>query len=99
VSVRQPHKCIEAWLACDRSHRVAANPTCAWGYKRCGIASKMADKTYLVRLKPPRRDIYWVVAASAEIQGEHLVFLDSKGKLLILVLLEIVESWIETERA
>jgi hypothetical protein len=58
----------------------------------------MADKTYLVRLKPPQRDVYWVVAASAEIQGEHLVFLNSKGKLLVLILLEIVESWIETER-
>ncbi len=58
----------------------------------------MADKTYLVRLKPPQRDIYWVNAESAEIQGEHLVFLNSKGKLLALILLEIVESWIETER-
>ena len=58
----------------------------------------MADKTYLVRLKPPQRDIYWVTAESAEIQGEHLVFLNSKGKLLVLILLEIVESWIETER-
>ena len=58
----------------------------------------MADKTYLVRLKPPQRDIYWVTAESAEIQGEHLVFLNPKGKLLVLILLEIVESWIETER-
>jgi hypothetical protein len=57
----------------------------------------MADKTYLVRLKPPQRGIYWVTAESAEIQGEHLVFVNSKGKLLVLILLEIVESWTETE--
>jgi hypothetical protein len=58
----------------------------------------MAEKTYLVRLKPPQRDTYWVTAESADIQGEHLVFLNSKGKLVVLILLEIVESWIETER-
>ncbi len=58
----------------------------------------MTDKTYLVRLKPPQRDIYWVTAERADIQGEHLVFLNSKGKLLVLILLDIVESWIETER-
>jgi hypothetical protein len=52
----------------------------------------MADKTYLVRQKPPQRDIYWVTADSAVIQGEHLVFLNSKGKLLVLILLDIVEA-------
>ena len=58
----------------------------------------MADKTYLIRLKQPQRDVYWVAAESADIQGEHLVFLNSKGKLLVLILLGIVESWTETER-
>ena len=36
-----------------------------------------------------------VTAASAEIHGEHLVLLDSTGKLAALFLLEIVESWSE----
>jgi hypothetical protein len=59
----------------------------------------MADKTYNVRLKPPQRDVYLVTAERAETHGEHLVFLNSKGKLLVLILLEIVESWTETGHA
>jgi hypothetical protein len=59
----------------------------------------MADKTYVVRLKPPQRDVYLVVAERAETQDEHLAFLNSKGNLLGLILLEIVESWIETGHA
>ena len=60
------------------------------------MVSKMADKTYLVRLKPPQRDVYWVIAERVEIHGEHLVFLNAQGKLLVLILLEIVESWTES---
>jgi hypothetical protein len=63
------------------------------------MVSKMADKTYLVRLKPPQRDVYCVIAVSVEIHGEHLVFLNSNGKLLVLILLEIVESWTESADA
>jgi hypothetical protein len=59
----------------------------------------MADKTYFVRLKPPQRDVYWVIAERVEIHGEHLVFLNGQGKLLVLILFEIVESWTETEAA
>jgi hypothetical protein len=60
------------------------------------MVSMMADKTYLVRLKPPQRDVYCVIAECVEIHGEHLVFLNSQGKLLVLILLEIVESWTES---
>jgi hypothetical protein len=38
-----------------------------------------------------------VIAASAEIHGEHLVFLRSDGRLAALIVLEIVESWSEFE--
>jgi hypothetical protein len=34
-----------------------------------------------------------VTAVLAEILGEHLVFLNSDGKLAALFLMEIVESW------
>lgn len=53
----------------------------------------MADKTYLVRLKPPSLALQQVVAAKAEIQEGHLVFINSDGKLAALFLVEIVESW------
>jgi hypothetical protein len=58
----------------------------------------MTDKTYLVRLKPRELGIHFVVAASAEIHGEHIVLLNSDGKLAALFLLEIVENWTETGR-
>jgi hypothetical protein len=53
----------------------------------------MADKTYLVRLKSPGLGPQRVVAAKAEIQEDHLVFVKSDGKLAALFLLEIVECW------
>jgi hypothetical protein len=56
---------------------------------------RMADKTYLVRFKPPEISTQPVVAERAEIHGEHLVFLNSKGQLAALFLMEIVESWSE----
>jgi hypothetical protein len=55
-------------------------------------AIQRAGRCWSTPSKPAGR-----IAESAEIQGEHLVFLNSKGKLLVLILLD--ESWIETERA
>jgi hypothetical protein len=57
----------------------------------------MAVVTYRVRFKAPDLRADLVVAASVQIQGEHLVFLDSDGKLVALFLLELVESWSEIE--
>ncbi len=81
---------------CDQSYRVNGHPTCTGDYAGNGMVSTMADKTYLVRLKPPQRDVCCVIAESFEIHGEHLVFLNSKGKLKALILLEMVESWTES---
>lgn len=58
----------------------------------------MLDKTYVVRFRHPEVSAQLVAAASAEIQGEHLVLLDSQGKLAALFLMEIVESWTELPR-
>jgi hypothetical protein len=55
----------------------------------------MPDKTYLVRIKSPSDALQHVRAAATEIHGDHLVFLNSEGKLAALFLLEIVESWNE----
>jgi hypothetical protein len=38
-----------------------------------------------------------VLAVRAEIQGEHLVLLNSEGKLAAIFLLEVVESWSEVK--
>jgi hypothetical protein len=53
----------------------------------------MAEKTFLVRLKPPSLALQQVVSARAEIQEDHLVFVNSDGKLAALFLTEIVEGW------
>jgi hypothetical protein len=37
-----------------------------------------------------------VMAASAEIHGEHIALLTSKGKLAALFLTEVVESWCDS---
>jgi hypothetical protein len=58
-------------------------------------ADGMTDKAYLVRFKPPDTSTQLVVAESTQIYGEHLVFLNSKGELAALFLLEIVEGWSE----
>ena len=53
----------------------------------------MTDKTYLVRFKPPGLGLITVIAARAELRGEHIALLDSKGKLAALFLMEMVDSW------
>jgi hypothetical protein len=53
----------------------------------------MADKTYLVALRPPSQAVQHVIAATFEVRGKHLVFLSAEGKLAALFLIEIVQSW------
>jgi hypothetical protein len=57
----------------------------------------MRDKPYLIRLKCSDLDPHLVIAASAEIHGDHLVFLRFDGRLAALFVIEIVESWAECE--
>jgi hypothetical protein len=57
----------------------------------------MPDKTNLVRFKKTDLPSHLVIAANAEIHGEHLVFLRSDGSLAALYLLEVVESWSECD--
>jgi hypothetical protein len=53
----------------------------------------MQDKTYLVQINTPCWAFQRVLAVSAEIHGDHLVFLTSEGELAALFMTEIVESW------
>jgi hypothetical protein len=57
----------------------------------------MPDKLYLIRFNGSDVSIHVVIAPRTEIQGEHLVFLRSDGKLAALFLLEIAEYWSEFE--
>ena len=52
----------------------------------------MTEKTFRIRFKPPELPLHSVVASTAEIHGDHIALLNSKGDLSALFLLEIVES-------
>jgi hypothetical protein len=56
----------------------------------------MSDQAYVIRFKHPQLSIQPAVAASAEIHGQHVAPLDSKGKLAALFLTEAVESCSES---
>ena len=55
----------------------------------------MADKTFIIRFKARELTSQSVIAAKAEIHADHMVLLNSTGKLAALFLLEVVESWTE----
>jgi hypothetical protein len=59
------------------------------------IRHTVRDKTYLVRFRRSEVGCHIVIAARAEIHGEHLVYLRLDGSLAALFMLEIVESWSE----
>jgi hypothetical protein len=51
----------------------------------------MADHTYRVHLTTGT--VQHVIASTAKIHGDHLVFVDSEGKLTALFLAGLVRSW------
>jgi hypothetical protein len=53
----------------------------------------MVDRAFFVTFIDPPAMTETVIAAIAEIHGEHLAFLDSRGKLAALFMLELVKSW------
>jgi hypothetical protein len=53
----------------------------------------VVEQTYLVALKPPSQAVQQVIAATVEVHGKHLVFLNAEGKMAALFLMEIVRSW------
>jgi hypothetical protein len=55
----------------------------------------MHEKNYLIRFKRSGLPPHLVVASSAEIHEEHIVFLHEDGSLAALAVMEIVESWSE----
>jgi hypothetical protein len=57
---------------------------------------EMSEKAYVVRFKHPQLSTEFVIAATAEIHGEHLALVNSKGKLTALFYLGVVDSWFES---
>jgi hypothetical protein len=51
----------------------------------------MVDRTYRVHLTTAT--VQHVIASTVQIHGDHLVFLDSKGKLAALFSTGLVRSW------
>jgi hypothetical protein len=65
------------------------------GFIKKGAGSLLTDKTYIVRFKSPEISTNVVVAASVEVHGEDLAFLNSDGELVARFLFETIESWSE----
>jgi hypothetical protein len=55
----------------------------------------MKDKRFQVVVGPAVLTPQHFIASKAEVHGDHLVLLDSAGKMAALFLLDIVESWKE----
>ena len=59
----------------------------------------MPEQTFLIKFKRSELAFHTVIAAKAEIHGDHLVFLRSDGSLSALFLMDIVQSWSEVDNA
>ena len=55
----------------------------------------MLETTFLVQFKIPDLGAEPVIAARAEVRGEHLLLLHSNGQLAAAFMLENVKSWSE----
>lgn len=56
---------------------------------------EMVDTTFLVQFRAPGLGAQSVIAARAEVRGEHLLLLRSNGQLAAAFMLENVKSWSE----
>jgi hypothetical protein len=66
-----------------------------WVYWAGQNVAKTPEKTYIVKFIRTEMNIQTVIAARAEIRGDHLVFLNSDGELAATFLLKMIESVIK----
>jgi hypothetical protein len=57
----------------------------------------MTDKAYIVRLKQPEISAPRMTAASVEVYGDQLIYMNADQKPVAIFLLETVESWTVTD--
>src|ERR1700676_2278086 len=81
-SVRRP---LPVSRSCCKSHfklrpAIRGKLLCGSCYAAGLWVMKLADKTYIVRFKPPQLGIQLVAASSAQIHGEHIALLNSNGQ-------------------
>lgn len=69
----------------------------SWIPVRVETVCLMPEKTFLIRFKLSDLDFHTVIAAKAEIHGDHLVFLRADGSLAALFLMDLVQSWSEVD--
>jgi hypothetical protein len=58
----------------------------------------MIDTVFLIHFKTVDLNPQPVIAARAEVRGEHLLFLHSNGQLAAAFMLENVKSWSEVSQ-
>lgn len=55
----------------------------------------MVDTTFLIQFRTPGLGAQSVIAARAEVRGEHLLLLRSNGQLAAVFMLDDVKNWSE----
>ena len=53
----------------------------------------MAEKTYIVRFKPPEKSVQPVRAAYGEVIDDYLVFFHDDGSVAAFFSSEVVDGW------
>ena len=79
----------------DTDHAVAEQRAAARYVDENKLLIEMIEKTFLIRFKTPELGAQPVVAARAEVRGEHLLLLLSDGQLAAAFMLENIKSWFE----
>ena len=59
------------------------------------MVDRTPDKTWVVFFIRPQLEPQLVIAARVVVVGDHLIFTDSRGDMVGLFLLEVVESYSE----
>ena len=77
----------------NRSNQVRVSHPRRHSRKRLLI--EMVDTTFIIQFKAPDLGAQPVIAARAEVRGEHLLLLNSNGQLAAAFMLENVMSWSE----
>jgi hypothetical protein len=76
----------------DLGNSLAYDLSCRQGSSGMVLHCQMKERIYLVHLKE-QLGVTSIVAASVEIYSEHLVFVNPRGELVALFLMELVDHW------
>ncbi len=78
----------------EGSNQDCGSPSQRW-HSRKRLLIEMVDTTFLIEFRTPDLGAQSVIAAGAEVRGQHLLLLNSNGQLAAVYMLENVKTWSE----